>query len=241
VPSPSASATPGCEQHVTIGEATLCTNALNVNLKSGDFQLPQAFHGRTNDGNYRADRGYGNLHSQIMNLIGHVVMHRDATKDKSGKPVEALNLTADLVHIESKAKFYRASGNVKVVQGQITMTAPLVVDSDAQHTITASGGVTIVKGDKTLTAPQIVLNQVTHVATLTGGVHAEQKPDRSFDAAEVIYNTATEDFKAVGGVKMLFPASAVTPVPAASSSPTPAAGPSASARPAASPTPHASP
>ena len=232
---------------MTFGEVTLCSNEFNFNFKSGDVQFPQALHGRTSDGTYRSDRGYGNLHSQIMNLIGHVVIHRDAAKDKVGKPVEALTLTADQAHMESKAKFYRASGDVKIVQGTMTMTAPLIVDDEAHRTITASGGVKIVRGDQTMTAPQMTLDETTHVADLTGGVHAEQKPNRSFDATQVLYNTATEDFKAVGGVRMEFPATqavpAASPRPATPrSSPTPrAAGHATPTPPPASPVPAPSP
>ena len=242
-PSPSA----GCDKQITVGEVTLCSSEFTFNFKTGDVQFPQPLHGQTADGTYRADRGYGNLHSQIMNLVGHVVVHRNPGRDKTGKPVEAMTLTADQAHIESKAKFYRTSGNVKIVQGDMTMTAPLIVDDESRRTINASGGVKIVKGDKTLTAPQIALDETTHIANLTGGVHAEQKPDRSFDSAQVLYNTQTEDFKAVGGVRMQFPANQALPpasprpssTPRTKGTPRPAktAAPAASAAPAPSPTP----
>ena len=230
-PAPSASAS--CDKQMTVGEVTLCSNEFNFNFKTGDVQFPQPLHGRTSDGTYRADRGYGNLHGQIMNLIGHVIVHRDATHDKAGKPVEALTLTADQVHIESKAKFYRASGNVKIVQGTMTMTAPLIVDDEAHRMINASGGVKIVRGHQTMTAPQIALDESTHVAHLTGGVHAEEPPDRSFDAAEVFYNTQSQDFKAVGSIRMQFPANQ----PAAAGSARPTATPKPGAKPTATPSP----
>jgi lipopolysaccharide transport protein LptA len=240
-PSPSASApaaaavaspaaTPGCDKPLTFGEMTLCSNEFTFDFKSGDMQFPKELHGRTSDGSYRADRGYGNLHAQIINLIGHVVIHRDATKDSAGKPVAPITINADQAHIETKAKYYRASGNVKIVQGDMTLLAPLVVDDEAHRTMTASGGATVLKGDKTLTAPQIVLDENTHVATLTGGVHAEQKPNRSFDADEVIYNTVTEEFKALGGVRLLFPAQSGPP-------PSPSPSPGSRARGASSPKP----
>jgi lipopolysaccharide assembly outer membrane protein LptD (OstA) len=237
--APAPSATPACDKPVTIGEMTLCSQDLNFNFKNGDFQFPNPVHGRTADGTYQADRGYGNLHSQTVNLIGHVVVHRDASKDKSGKPVEAMTLTANQTHVESKAKYYRASGNVKVVQGELTLTAPLLIDDEAHRVLSASGGVKVVKGDKTLTAPQIVLDETTHVAHLTGGVHAEQKPDRSFDSAEVLYNTSTEDFKALGGVRLQFPATQLKPVSSSTAKPSPP--PSSSARSRASPAPRSSP
>ena len=220
VPTPAPAASAGCDKQMTFGEVTLCSNEFNYNFKTGDVQFPQPLHGQTSDGTYRADRGYGNLHSQIMNLVGHVVVHRDASRDRNGKPVEAMTLTADQTHIESKAKFYRASGNVKIVQGSMTMTAPLVVDDESHRKLTASGGVKIMRSDQTLTSPQIVLDESTHVADLSGGVHAEQKPDRSFDAAEVFYNTQTQDFKAVGSVRLQFPANQPPRAPA-SPSPSP--------------------
>ena len=239
--SPLPSSSPGCDQQLKVGEVTLCSSEFNFNFKTGDVQFPKPLHGRTSDGTYRADRGYGNLHSQIINLVGHVVVHRNATKDRSGKPVEALTLTADQTHIESKAKLYRASGNVKIVQGNMTMTAPLIVDDEARKTIDASGGVKVVKGDRTLTAPQIALDETTHVANLTGGVHAEQKPDRSFDATQVLYNTQTEDFKAIGNVRMQFPANQPVPAATGKPSPHPSGSPHASPGPRASslPTPAA--
>src|SRR5215469_16700594 len=208
IPSPPRLPSSTCDKQMTVGEVTLCSNEFNFNFKTGDVQFPMPLHGRTSDGTYKADRGYGNLHAQIINLIGHVVVHRDATRDKQGKPVAPLTLTADQTHIESKAKFYRASGNVKIV-----------------------------RGDQTMTAPQITLDENTHVADLSGGVHAEQPPNRSFDAAEVFYNTETQDFKAVGSVRMQFPAN--QPGPAGSPRPTPT--PRAGAKPRASTAPSASP
>jgi lipopolysaccharide export system protein LptA len=243
-PAPNPTATPiqtaNCDKPIAVGEVTLCSDEFNFNVKTGDVQFPSEVHGRTSDGTYRADRGYGNLHSEIMNLVGHVVVHRAPAKDKSGKPVEASTMTSDLATIESKAKYYRASGNVKIVQGTLSLAAPLVVDDEAHRMIQASGGVTVVKGDQTMTAPQMVLDESTHVAHLTGGVHAEEKPDKTFDATEVFYNTNTQDFKAVGGVRMQFPASA-SPAPAPS--PSPGAKPTAKGAPtttAAPATPHPS-
>jgi lipopolysaccharide export system protein LptA len=235
VPSPSPRSTPRCDkQQMVFGEMTLCTYSVNFDFKSGDLQFPRELEGRTADGTYRADRGYGNLHAEIINLIGHVVIHRDASKDSAGKPVAPITINADQAHIESKAKYYRASGNVKIVQADMTLLAPLVVDDEAHRTLSATGGATVFKGDKKLTAPQIVLDETTHVATLTGGVHAEEGPTKSFDSAEVIYNTATEEFKALGGVRMQFPAQTPSPSPSPRAKTTggpkaPSAAPSASA------------
>ena len=95
----------------------------------------------------------------------------------------------------------------------------------------------------------IALDESTHIANLTGGVHAEQKPDRSFDAIQVLYNTVTEDFKALGGVRMQFPANQAAPAPSASPRPSappggkPTNAPTAAptGKPAATPTPAPTP
>lgn len=236
-PSPSFIPIPpqSCDRPISIGEVTLCSDEFNYNFKTGDVQFPSALHGRTAEGSYRADRGYGNLHSEVINLVGHVMIHRDPTKDKTGKPVEAMTLTSDLATVESKAKYYRASGNVKIVQGTLSLAAPLVVDDESKRMVDASGGVIVMKGDRTMTAPQMTLDEASHVAHLTGGVHAEEKPDKSFDATEVFYNTQTQDFKALGTVHMQFPANSPAPSVSATASPSP--GATSSASPTPSPTP----
>jgi len=65
-----------------------------------------------------------------------------------------------------------------------------------------------------------------------------QPPSRSFEAAEVFYNTQTQDFKAVGAVRMQFPANQPGPAGSPRPSPTPRGGartpaptPTASAKP----------
>jgi hypothetical protein len=156
------------------------------NLKTGDFVMPSTVTGHSTDGTFRGDRAFGNSKRDEITLVGHVMVHKLGGVSKDGKkPSEPVTLTCDKLEIQSKAKLYTATGNVKVVQG-----------------------------DKTLTAPLMKLNDNTHDAALTGGVHAEEPPDRTFDSAEVLYNTKSEDFKALGGVQATFPLkSSPTPFP----------------------------
>lgn len=171
------------------------------NLKTGDFVMPGTVTGHSTDGTFRGDRAFGNSKRDDITLVGHVLVHKLGGVSKDGKkPTEPVTLTCDKLEIQSKAKLYTATGHVKVVQG-----------------------------DKTLTAPLMRLNDFTHDAALTGGVHAEQPPDRTFDSAEVLYNTKSEDFKALGGVQATFPInSSPSPAPPTASlpSPSPKPGPS---------------
>jgi hypothetical protein len=178
------------------GDLTVNFSEGEGNLKTGDFVMPTAVTGHSSDGTFRGDRAFGNSKRDEITLVGNVVVHKLGGVSKDGKkPTEPVTLTCDKLQIQNKVKLYTATGHVKVVQG-----------------------------DKTLTAPLMRLNDMTHDAALTGGVHAEEPPDRTFDSAEVLYNTKSEDFKALGGVQATFPINASPSPPAfpgAPASPTP--------------------
>src|SRR5450755_1803935 len=182
-----------------IGDLTVNFSEGEGNLKTGDFVMPTTITGHSTDGNFRGDRAFGNCKRNEITLVGHVLVHRLGGVSKDGKkPTEPVTLTCDKLEIHNKAKLYIASGNVKVVQG-----------------------------DKTLTAPLMRLDDMTHDAALTGGVHAEEPPDRTFDSSEVLYNTKSEDFKALGGVQATFPLkSSPSPLPSGTGTPAPAPKPS---------------
>ena len=167
-----------------LGDLTVNFAEWDGNLKTGDFVIPGQISGNSSDGNFRGDRAFGNQKREEITLVGHVVVHRLGGFGKRGSPQEPVTLTCDQLRIANKAKVYTASGNVRIMQG-----------------------------NKTLTAPLVTLDDMTHIGRLSGGVHAEQPPDRSFDAAEVLYNTQSEDFKALGGVRATFPISHATPAP----------------------------
>ena len=184
-PSSAGSIVSSGPAQTRFGDLTVNFSEGEGNLKTGDFVMPTTVTGHSSDGNFRADRAFGNSKRDEVTLIGHVLVHRLGGTGGGKKPTEPVTLTCDKLQIYNKRKIYIATGHVIVVQG-----------------------------DKTLTAPLMKLDDNSHDATLTGGVHAEQPPDRTFDAAEVLYNTKSEDFKALGGVQATFPLKA-SPTPGA--------------------------
>jgi hypothetical protein len=186
VPASSGAMISSGPAQTRFGDVTVNFAEGEGNLKTGDFVMPSAVTGHSTDGTFRGDRAFGNSKRDEITLVGHVMVHKLGGVSKDGKkPTEPVTLTCDKLEIRSKAKLYTATGHVKVVQG-----------------------------GKTLTAPLMKLDDNTHDAALTGGVHAEEPPDRTFDSAEVLYNTKSEDFKALGGVQATFPIkSSPTPLP----------------------------
>jgi hypothetical protein len=207
-PTPSPTASSGGSivssgpAQTRFGDLTVNFSEGEGNLKTGDFVMPSTVTGHSSDGTFRGDRAFGNSKRDEVTLIGHVLVHKLGGVGGNGKkPSEPVTLTCDKLEIYNKRKIYVATGHVKVVQG-----------------------------DKTLTAPLMRLDDTSHDASLTGGVHAEEPPDRTFDAAEVLYNTKSENFKALGGVQATFPLK---------SSPTPAPPPTAAPLPSSSASPRA--
>ncbi|HXN08576.1 MAG TPA: LptA/OstA family protein [Candidatus Acidoferrales bacterium] len=309
-----------------IGKFTI-TFAEGVFHRNGDFVIPGAVHGVSPDGDFMADRAFGNYQRQDVTLVGHVLMHQRVSQAPGTAP---LTLTANQLRVSGKPSTYTATGSVVVVQANRKLHADYLQLNDATHqgllrgkvsaqeddrvvnseeihyntlsgnidvpgqltgfssntdfradrgfgnqkagtftmignvivhrfgkyakannssepltlwcdkldivrrpetTYTATGHTKVAQGDKTLVAPVLKLNDTTHTAVMTGGVHGEELPDRTFDAAEVVYNTQTEDFKALGGVRATFPFRRAT------STATPAPSPRASGHPSPAPLP----
>ncbi len=185
---------------------------IHYNTLSGAILVPGQLNGFSSDSDFRADRGVGNQKAGTFTMTGNVIVHRFGNYGKANNSTEPLTLWCDKLDIARTP----------------------------QTTYTATGHVKVAQGDRTLVAPVLKLNDTTHTATMTGGVHGEELPDRTFDAAEVIYNTQTEDFKALGGVKATFPFkrgqfASPTPAAHATGSPTPAAHTTGSPSPSATP------
>jgi len=185
---------------------------IHYNTLTGAIDVPGQLNGFSSDSDFRADRGVGNQRAGTFTMTGNVLVHRFGNFGKANNSSEPLTMWCDNLDIARRP----------------------------QTTYTATGHVKVAQGDRTLVAPVLKLNDTTHTATMTGGVHGEELPDRTFDAAEVIYNTQTEDFKALGGVKATFPfkRGQFAPSPAPSShatgspSPAPSATPSSASPPA---------
>ncbi|MDQ6766722.1 MAG: LptA/OstA family protein, partial [Candidatus Eremiobacteraeota bacterium] len=193
--------------NVSVQENDRVVNSAEIhyNTLTGAIEVPAELTGFSSDTDFRADRGFGNQKAGTFTMIGNVVVHRFGNYGKANNSTEPLTLWCDKLDIVQRP----------------------------QTTYTATGHVKVAQGDRTLVAPVLTLNDTTHVATMTGGVHGEERPDRTFDAAELLYNTQTEDFKALGGVKATFPFRRASSGP----SPTPSARPSAAVPQNSSPTP----
>jgi len=173
---------------------TIATDALTYHIDGGDFVSPGPLTGGGSDGTFSADSASGNGIRGDVTLVGDVVVHKLGGFRNVGNSSEPITLTSTTLVVQNDTKQYTASGHVKVVQGDRTMTAPLMR-----------------------------LDDNTHVLTMTGGVHASQPPSSSFEAPEVIYNTETEDFRALGGVHATVPVKQIghkqTPRPSPKPSP----------------------
>lgn len=177
--------------HSQDATSAMDTEQIVYHTDSGEFSAPGAVSGRRTDGDYRANSASGNAVHNDVTLVGDVVVHRLGGLAGTRASKEPITLSSDTLRIEGDAKLYTATGHVKVVQA-----------------------------GRTMTAPAMQLDDNTHILHLTGGVHTEQPPSRSMDAAEIVYNTQTEDFKARGGVRATFPISALQkPKPSPSPSP----------------------
>jgi lipopolysaccharide assembly outer membrane protein LptD (OstA) len=164
-----------------LGVWTVHASAVDANFKTGDFSTAAKVVMTRQGGDVTADRANGNYKTQIVNLVGHVVMH-DTQGDYgglSGTGTSPSNgpstLTADKAQIDGAAKIYKAMGHVHYVQSDT------VVDSD-------NG----------------TLNDATHDLFLQGNVHIVQGA-RKVDAETVVYNTVTAKAHAAGNVTMEFP------------------------------------
>lgn len=192
--------------NVSAQEADRVVNSdeIHYNTLSGNIDVPGQLTGFSSDTDFRADRGFGNQKAGTFTMIGNVIVHRFGNYGKANNSSEPLTLWCDKLDIVRRPETtYTATGHTKVAQG-----------------------------DKTMVAPVLTLNDTTHIATMTGGVHGEELPDRTFDAAEVIYNTQTEDFKALGGVKATFPFRRASATATAPPSPRPPLHPSPAPLPA---------
>ena len=155
---------------------TLSSQEIHYNTVTGAIDIPVAVTGKQADGDFSADRAIGNQRAGTYTLFGHVVVHRAGGQRSAATSQQPFTLVCDRLDIASLTKMYVADGDVSVSQG-----------------------------DRTMNAPHLTLDDNTHIATMTGGVRGLQKPNSTFDAAELIYNTQTEDFKALGGVRLTFP------------------------------------
>lgn len=137
------------------------TKELTYNLNSGALTVPGAVKGTSSEGSFSADMARGNMKSRVYDLQGHAILRTSGKRAKGPQQTPTV-LTAQHVHMDELAKRYLAEGDVKVSQG-----------------------------DRTVSAPLLTFDDNVHILKMTGGVHATQLPDRSADTAQVVYHTDT--------------------------------------------------
>ncbi len=173
LPAPAAPA--GAGAAFDLGVWTVHASSVDANFKTGDFSTPAKVVMTREGGDVTADRANGNYKTQIVNLVGHVVMHDSqgsyggigAGGDNSNGPS---TLTADKAEIDGSAKVYKAIGNVHYVQADTIVDSDNGTLNDATHDLLLQGNVRIVQGMRKVNAQNVVYNTVTDKAHASGNV-----------------------------------------------------------------------
>jgi lipopolysaccharide assembly outer membrane protein LptD (OstA) len=158
-----------------LGVWTVHASSVDANFKNGDFSTPAKVVMTRNGGDVSADKASGNYKTQIVNLIGHVVMH-DTQGDygglggANGGGNGPSTLTADKAEIDGAAKIYKAIGNVHYVQADTVVDSDNGTLNDATHDLLLQGNVRIVQGARKVNAESVVYNTVTDKAHAQGNV-----------------------------------------------------------------------
>ncbi|HKU81984.1 MAG TPA: LptA/OstA family protein, partial [Candidatus Tumulicola sp.] len=149
-------------------------NAVDANFKTGDFSTPAKVVMTRQGGDVTADRANGNYKTQMVYLVGHVVMH-DENGDYGGLAGGAhangpSTLTADKAQIDGQAKIYKAIGNVHYVQGDTVVDSNTGTLNDSTNELFLQGNVRIVQGTRKVNADSVLYNTVTDKAHAQGNV-----------------------------------------------------------------------
>jgi lipopolysaccharide assembly outer membrane protein LptD (OstA) len=119
-----------------IGRFSIEFRNSNYNLKTGDIVLTGGVSGKGPDGDFRADRAFGNRERQTITLVGNVEAHRKAAS-------QPITLRSDTATIDERSRTYIASGNVSALVGTRTMNADEMRLDDRAHVFTLRGSVLI--------------------------------------------------------------------------------------------------
>jgi lipopolysaccharide assembly outer membrane protein LptD (OstA) len=119
-----------------IGRFSIQFRNSNYNLKTGDIVLTGGVSGKGPDGDFRADRAFGNRERQSITLVGNVEAHRKAA-------AQPITLRSDTATIDERSRTYIASGHVSALVGLRTMNADEMRLDDRAHVFTLSGNVLI--------------------------------------------------------------------------------------------------
>ena len=121
---------------IQLGRFTLEFRNSNYNLKTGDIVLTGGVSGKGPDGDFRADRAFGNRERQEITLVGNVEAHRRTA-------AQIVSLRSETATIDEHNRTYVASGNVSALIGARTMSADDMRLNDATRIFTLAGNVRI--------------------------------------------------------------------------------------------------
>src|ERR1700737_3162005 len=148
-----------------IGKFTI-TFAEGVFHRNGDFGIPGAVHGVSPDGDFKADRAFGNYQRQDVTLVGHVLMHQRVSQAPGTAP---LTLTANQLRVSGKPSTYTATGSVVVVQANRKLHADYLQLNDATHQGLLRGKVSAQENDRVVNSDEIHYNTLSANMNVPGG------------------------------------------------------------------------
>ena len=178
-----------------IGRFTIEFRNSNYNLKTGDIVLTGGVRGKGPDGDFRADRAFGNRERREITLVGSVEAHRVAA-------AEPITLRSDTATIDERTRTYIATGNVNAIVGARTMSADQMRLDDASHVFTLTGNVHIMEPPgRSLATAQLIYHDDTGDIESPGPLSGTME-NGEFRADSAHGNVKAGDVTLNGGVEL---------------------------------------
>ena len=176
-----------------IGRFSIEFRNSNYNLKTGDIVLTGGVSGKGPDGDFRADRAFGNRERQSITLVGNVAAHRKAA-------AQSITLRSDTATIDERSRTYIASGNVSALVGSRTMSADEMRLDDRAHVFTLNGSVHITEPPgRSLDTAELIYHDDTGDVEAPGPISGTTS-DGDFRADNAKGNVKTGSVVLSGGV-----------------------------------------
>lgn len=178
-----------------LGRFTLEFRNSNYNLKTGDIVLTGGVSGKGPDGDFRADRAFGNRERQEITLVGGVEAHRRTA-------TQLVSLRSDTATIDERNRTYIASGNVIAQVGTRTMSADQMRLDDATHVFTLTGSVHITEPPgRSLSTTQLVYHDDSGEIAAPDPISGTTESG-DFHADHASGNLKSNDLLLTGGVML---------------------------------------
>ena len=178
-----------------LGRFTLEFRNSNYNLKTGDIVLTGGVSGKGPDGDFRADRAFGNRERQEITLVGNVEAHRRTA-------AQVVSLRSDTATIDERNRTYIASGGVVAQVGTRTMSADQMRLDDATHIFTLTGSVLITEPPgRSLSTTQLTYHDDSGDIAAPDPISGTTETG-DFRADRAAGNLKTSDLTLTGGVML---------------------------------------